>query len=70
MSGKNAGVVPKVLKEKTKALYTHCYGHSLSLACGDAIKRSKIMKDSLNTTHEITKLIKKSPRRVTLCLRN
>ncbi len=66
MSGKNAGVVAKVLKEEPKALYTRCYGHSSSLACGDAIKHSKIMKDSLDTTHEITKLIKKSPRRVTL----
>ncbi len=66
MSGKNAGVVAKVLKEEPKALYTRCYGHSSSLACGDAIKRSKIMKESLDTTHEITKLIKKSPRRVTL----
>ncbi len=66
MSGKNAGVVAKVLKDEPKALYTHCYGHSLSLACGDAIKHSKIMKDSLDTTHEITKLIKKSPRRDTL----
>ncbi len=47
-------------------MYTHCYGHLLSLACGDAIKHSKIMKDSLDTTHEITKLIKKSPRRDTL----
>ncbi len=31
MSGKNAGVVATVLKEEPKALYTHCYGHSLSL---------------------------------------
>ncbi len=66
MSGKYAGVVAKVLKEEPNALYTHCYGHSLSLAGGDAIKHSKIMKDSLDTTHEITKLIKKSPRRDTL----
>ncbi len=42
MSGKNAGVVATVLKEEPKALYTH-YDHSLSLACGDAIKHSKII---------------------------
>ena len=29
---------------------------------GDAIKNSKLMKDALETTHEITKLIKKSPK--------
>ena len=63
MSGKQSGVATKMLKEEPKAIYTHCYGHSLSLACGDAIKKCKVMRDSLDTTHEITKLIKKSPRR-------
>ena len=44
-------------------MYTHCYGHSLNLTTGDALKESKIMKEALGTTHEITKLIKFSPRR-------
>ena len=63
MSGHRSGVATKLLDEEPKAIYTHCYGHSLNLACGDTIKKSKIMKDSLDTTYEITKLIKKSPRR-------
>ena len=42
--------------------YLHCYGHSLNLATANAIKNSKLMKSSLDTTHEITKLIKYSPR--------
>lgn len=63
MSGKRSGVATKVLQEEPKAIYTHCYGHSLNLACGDAVKQCKVMRDSLDTTHEITKLIKKSPRR-------
>ena len=46
-------------------MYTHCYGHALNLACGDTIKQSKVMRDALDTTHEITKLIKKSPKRDT-----
>ena len=45
-----------------KAIYTHCYGHALNLAACDTIKQSKLMKDALETTHEITKLIKYSPR--------
>ena len=47
-------------------MHTHCCGHSLNLACGDTIKTCKLLKDALDTTHEITKLIKKSPRRNTI----
>ena len=46
-----------------RAVYTHCYGHSLNLAASDVLKESKIMKEALETTHEITKLIKFSPHR-------
>lgn len=63
MAGKKSGVAVKLQKDEPRAIYTHCYGHSLSLACGDSIKQCKVMRDSLEITHEITKLIKKSPRR-------
>ena len=63
MAGSKSGVASRVLAEESRAVFTHCYGHSLNLACGDTIKRSKLMKDALDTTHEITKLIKKSPAR-------
>ena len=46
-----------------QAVYTHCYGHALNLATGDTLKQSEVMKDALETTREITKLIKYSPRR-------
>lgn len=46
-----------------RAVFTHCYGHSLNLACDDTIKGCKAIKDALDTTFEITKLIKKSPAR-------
>lgn len=35
----------------------------MSLAASDAIQHCKLMKTSLETTHEITKLVKYSPRR-------
>ncbi len=63
MSGSKNGVVQLIKREEPRALYTHCYGHALNLACSDSIKRSKVMKDALDTTHEITKLVKKSPKR-------
>ncbi|XP_062504525.1 uncharacterized protein LOC134181294 [Corticium candelabrum] len=43
--------------------FTHCYGHALNLAANDTLKQSKLMKDVLDTSREITNLIKYSPRR-------
>ena len=63
MSGTKSGVAARLLEEEPRAVYTHCYGHALSLACSDSIKQCKIMKDALDVTHEISKLVKKSPRR-------
>ena len=63
MSGTKSGVATRLYAAEPRAIFTHCYGHSLNLACGDTIKRWKLMQDALDTTHEITKLIKKSPAR-------
>ena len=63
MSGSKSGVATRLLQEESRAIYTHCYGHSLNLACADAIKKCSVMKNALDTTFEITKLIKKSPKR-------
>ena len=63
MSGYKSGVTANLLQEEPKALYTHCYGHALNLACADAIKHNKVMKDTLDTAHEIVKLIKYFPKR-------
>ena len=63
MSGHKSGVAEKIMDLESRALYTHCYGHALNLAAQDSIKQIKIMEDTLDTTYEITKLIKKSPKR-------
>ena len=63
MSGSRNGVAKRVKDEEKRAVFTHCYSHSLNLAVNDSVKKSKFMKASLETTHEITKLIKLSPRR-------
>ena len=62
MAGVRNGVATRVLNVEPKALYTHCYGHSLSLAMCDTLKHSKIARDALDTTFEISKLIKFSPK--------
>lgn len=41
----------------------HCYGQVLNLAVSDVLKQCKLISDALDLTHEITKLIKCSPRR-------
>ena len=66
MSGIRNGVVTQIQNEESRAIFTHCYGHSLNLAAGDTIKKYKIMKKALEMTHEITKLVKYSPRRENL----
>ena len=63
MRGAKSGVATRILAEEPRALYTHCYGHSINLAACGAIRRTKVMKDAMETAYEITKLIKYSPRR-------
>ena len=63
MRGVRNGVAKQLQDVESRAIYIHCYGHSLSLAASDAIQHCKLMKTSLETTHEITKLVKYSPRR-------
>ena len=63
MSGVRTGVATQIMKEEPRAVFTHCYGHSLNLACRDTIKQCKVMHDALDVTYQITKLIKNVPRR-------
>ncbi len=51
MCGSKNGVATQIAKEP-RALYTHCYGHSLNLACSDTIKQSKIIRNSLDSVLE------------------
>ena len=41
--------------------FTHCSDHSLNLAASDTITGSKGLKEALEITHELVKLIKYSP---------
>ena len=59
MKGEKVGVAKQIKSEEMKVLFTHCFIHSLNLAVNDAIKASKVMENSLETTFKIMKLIKK-----------
>ena len=63
MSGCKTGVSTSLLRKEPRALYTHCYGHALNLAVQEAVKANIILRDTMDTIEEMTKLIKKSPRR-------
>lgn len=65
MSGKHSGLKTLFLQDNEKALYLHCYAHSLQLAVQDAVKASEteIVSDAIELCHETAKLIRNSPRR-------
>ncbi len=58
MSGAKSGVAKRLSDEEPRAFFTHCYRYALNLACSDALKRCKILQNALDTTYEITKLVK------------
>ncbi len=66
ISGAKSGVATRLATVDPRALYTHCYGHALNLATQYTLKGIKVMEDTLNTVYEITKLVKKSPKRDTI----
>ena len=39
MAGSKSGVASRVLASELRAVFTHCCGRSLNLACGDTIKK-------------------------------
>lgn len=69
MRGEKNGLKTKILALNEKATYIHCFGHSLNLAVQDTIKTIPELRDLLDSTYELTKLIKKSPKRESLLRR-
>ena len=66
MSGAKNGVAKQIIDKEARGVYTHCYGHALNLAVGDTVKQSKVMRDALDTTYEMSKLVMFSPKRDSL----
>ena len=63
MMGKNSGKATTIKNELNRnALAIHCHAQTLNLACGDSIKNCKLMQNALETSLEISKLVKKSPK--------
>ena len=60
MSGIRQGTATKFLLQEPRALYNHCYGDALNLAVGDTIKQVRLLRDTLDTCFELSKLLKYS----------
>ncbi len=63
MSGCRSGIAKQITDIESRAIYTHCYGHSLNLAVGDTVKTIKPLQDIMDIAYEISGLIKLSPKR-------
>ena len=61
-AGSRNGVATHILTRETRALYTHCYRHDLNFAMCDIIEQCKLTRDAIDVTHEISKLVKFSPK--------
>ena len=62
MDGSKSGVATQIRRKHLHAILTHCYGHSLRLAV-DMVREVRNLRDALDTTSEISKLLKYSPKR-------
>ena len=68
MSGCKSGVATSITAIDSRALFTHCYGHSLNLAVGDTIKGIKLLADVLDIVFEMCLVFSSFPQRVMLIL--
>lgn len=48
--------------KEARAIYTYCYGYVFNLAICDLMKRSKVIRDSLDDVLKMSKLVKHSLR--------
>ena len=69
LSGSLSGVQVQISREYPKALYIHCFGHSLNLAVQDASRTLNVIRNTLDTVLELSNLIRFSPKRKALLAR-
>ena len=65
MSGIRNGVQALVKREAGRALYVHCFAHSLNLCVQEGSKRIELVRNVMDFIYELVQLIKFSPKRAT-----
>ena len=66
MSGRISGVQANISSEYPKAIYIHCFCHSLNLAVQYSSKEIQLIRNTLDTIQELSNLIHFSPKRKAL----
>ena len=66
MSGIRNGVHALVKRETDRALYVHCFAHSLNLCVQELSKRIELIRNVMDFIYQLVQLIKFSPKRTTI----
>lgn len=66
MMGRLRGVATHIQTEQKAAISIHCLAHCLNLCLQDAAKNSQPIRNALDVTLELAKLIKGSPKRTVI----
>lgn len=54
MKGKFRGVQARIRELEPRALYVHCFNHSLNLALQDSVRGIPVMRDALQIVHDVS----------------
>lgn len=64
VSGVHTGLQARLRTDEPRALFVHCYAHSLSLVLQDAIKNISVCRDVLNMMRDLITFVRSSPKRL------
>ena len=66
MSGVRNGVQAQVKREADRALYVHCFAHSLNLCVQEVSKGIELIRNVMDFIYQLVQLITFSPKRTTI----
>ena len=66
MSGVRNGIQAQVKREADRALYVHCFAHSLNLCVQEVSKGIELIRNVMDFIYQLVQLIKFSPKRTTI----
>lgn len=64
MSGVIKGVKTRIQASQPKALYVHCFAHSLNLSVQDSVRSVPLIRDALQCLHDLSVITRGSAKRV------
>ena len=64
MKGHKTGVQTRIRELEPRALFVHCFGHSLNLVAQDGMQNINVVKNFLGTVREFVRFVRNSPMRL------